>query len=130
MVMRGIRHEIRRHRPVEMSVQQFRTLRVVHHHPGASLQVVAAHLGLTTASASKLIDSLTKTGLISRTESPEDRRKVVLDLTTAGLDALETARSAALGRLSELLAALDEADRSALIHSMKVLRAALAAEDI
>ena len=125
MVTRAIRHEMRRHRPVEMSMQQFRALGIVQHHPGASLSVVAAHLGLTTASASKLIDTLVKQELVTRVDSPEDRRKVVLDVTEAGKRALGIARIAALGQLAEILDALDEADRSAVIRAMDVLRHAL-----
>jgi DNA-binding MarR family transcriptional regulator len=129
MVMRAIRHEMRKHRPVEMSVQQFRALGVVEHHPGASMSVVASRLGLTTASASKLIDALVKPGLVSRTDAPEDRRKVVLDLTEAGRHALGAAREAALGRLAEMLAALDESDRLAITRAMDVLRRVLTDED-
>ena len=60
---------------------QFRALGVVRRHPGASLSVVAGHIGLTTASVSKLIDSLVKKGLVTRADSPDDRRKVVLNAT-------------------------------------------------
>lgn len=128
-VMRAIRREMRRHRPLEMSVQQFRALGVVEHHPGASLSDVASRMGLTTASASKLIDALVKPGLVSRTDAPEDRRKIVLDLTEAGRQALGAAREAALGRLTEVLAALDEPDQLAVTRAMEILRSVLATED-
>jgi len=81
---------------------------------------------LTTASVSKLVDSLVKKGLVTRADSPDDRRKVVLNVTEAGQRALEVARAAALGRLAGMLAALDEPDRSAVIRAMDVLRLALA----
>lgn len=126
MVTRAIRHEMRKHRPVELSMQQFRALGIVQHHPGASLSVVAAHLGLTTASACKLVDTLVKQELVTRVDSPEDRRKVVLDVTEVGKHALGAARIAALGQLAEILDSLDEADRSAVIRAMDVLRYALA----
>jgi DNA-binding MarR family transcriptional regulator len=125
MVMRAIRQEMREHRPVEMSMQQFRALGVVNRHPGESLSVVATHLGLTDASASKLVDALVRTRLVKRIDALEDRRKVVLTLTKAGRAALESAREAALGRLGGVLAALDEPDRLAVIRAMNVLREAL-----
>ena len=126
MVTRAIRREMRRHRPSELSLPQFRTLGIVQRHPGASLSVLAEHLGLTTASASKLVDSLVRKGLVTREDSSEDRRKVVLNVTKAGRHALEIARKAALGSLAEMLAALDEPDRNAIIRAMDVLRLALA----
>lgn len=106
-------------------MQQFRALAVVHRHPGASLSIVAGHLGLTTASASKLIESLVKQALVTRVDSPADRRMITLDLTESGRDALVAARVAALGRLDELLAGLDKPDRAAVARAMEVLRQAL-----
>lgn len=125
MVMRGIKREIRRNRPEELSIQQFRALGIVRRHPGESLSLVARHLGLTTASASKLIDALVKQRLITREDSPEDRRKVVLVITEAGQLALEAARMATLGRLSELLAGLEEEERSIVLRAMSILRVML-----
>ena len=128
MVTRAIRRQMRQHRPVGISMQQFRALGVVNGHPGASLSAVARHIGLTTASTSKLIEALVKLGLVTRTDAAEDRRKVVLNVTEAGNRALESARKAALGRLAEMLAALDDPDRLAVIRAMNVLREALSDE--
>ncbi len=128
MVQRAIRREMRKARPVEMSMQQFRALGVVKHHPGASLSVVAARLELTTASASKLVDALVRAGLLTRTDSPEDRRRVVLNVTKSGNRALGTARKAALGRLAEMLASLDERERLGVVEAMEVLRRVVADE--
>ena len=121
MVTRAIRHEMRSHRPVELSMPQFRAVGIVNHHPGASLSVVAGHLGLTTASASKLVDRLTKQGFLTRVDCPEDRRKIVLNVTDAGQEALRIAKNAALGRLTVFLEALDEADRLTVVRSMEIL---------
>lgn len=126
MVMRAVKHEMRRNRPEEMSIQQFRVLGIVKRHPGASLSLVARHLGLTTASASKLVDGLVKQELLTRTDSPEDRRKVVLEITEAGNHALEAARAAALGRLTELLEGLCEEERLIVVRAMEILRLAVA----
>lgn len=124
-VTRAIRREMKRRRPVEMSMQQFRVLRIVERHPDISLSVLAEHMGLTNASASKLVESLVKQELVTREDSPEDRRRVVLNLTPAGRGALEEARSAALGRLAEILGELDAGDRTAVIRAMEVLRHSL-----
>ena len=124
-VTRAIRREMREHRPVEMSMQQFRALGVVRRHPNASLSAVAEHLGLTAATVSKLVDALVRRGLVTRTDSPQDRRKVVLEVTGAGRRALRVARRAALGRLAKLLGSLGESDRRAVVRAMEVLREAL-----
>ncbi len=129
MVTRTIRAEMRKNRPDEMSMQQFRALGVVQRHSGASLTVLAGHLGLTLASASKLVAGLVSQGLLTRTDLPEDRRKLELCVTEAGSHALELGRASALGRLAEVLAALDDPDLVAVKQAMGVLHRALAEED-
>lgn len=128
-VTRAIRREMRAHRPVGLSMQQFRALGIVRRHPGASLSQVAERLGLTVASSSRLVESLAKAGFMSRIDSPLDRRRVELRVTDSGERALEMARSAALGRLAEMLAALDEAERSGLERAMQTLRAMFVGEE-
>jgi DNA-binding MarR family transcriptional regulator len=119
---RALRREMRRNRPTELSMQQFRALGIVSHHPGSSVSVVAGHIGLTMASASKLVDALVKLGLVTREASAEDRRRVVLHVTESGYSALATARSAALGRLASFLGKLTEAERSTVLRCMDILQ--------
>jgi DNA-binding MarR family transcriptional regulator len=127
-VMRAIKREMRAYQPEGMSMQQFHALRIVDKHPGKSLSALASHLGLTDASASKLVDGLVKAKLVKRIDAPEDRRKVVLNLTKPGRAALHSAREAALGRLAGILAELDENDLRAVVRAMTVLHDALAAK--
>jgi DNA-binding MarR family transcriptional regulator len=72
------------------------------------------------------VDGLVKARLVKRIDAADDRRKVVLTLTRAGRQALESAREAALGRLAGILDELNDADRAAVIRAMNVLREALA----
>lgn len=125
MLTRAIRQEMRRRRPEGLSLQQFRALGVIQRHPGASLSVIAGHLGLTNATASKLVDGLVKQELVARVESEEDRRVLVLNTTEAGNRALQSARTAALGWLAELLAGLDKSNHATVMKAMEILHAAL-----
>lgn len=121
-IHRAIRREMRKARPGEISMQQFRALGIIAHHPGASLSLVAQHLGLTNASVSRLVDGLVRAGLIDRAESPEDRRKLLLNLTTEGVAVLEATRNAALGRLAQMLKQLSKPDLSTLSQAIAVMR--------
>lgn len=125
MLTRAIRQEMRRHRPEELSLQQFRALGIIQRHPGASLSVIASHLGLTNATTSKLVDGLVMQELVARVESEKDRRVLVLNTTEAGNRALQSARTAALGWLVELLAGLDKSNHSTVTKAMEILHAAL-----
>ena|SRR5271157_1256489 len=121
-VMRFIRTEMRSHRALELSVPQFRSLVIIERAAGTSLAGVAAHLGLTPPSACKLIDGLAGRGLVSRRESLGDRRRVTLEITAQGAQALASARKASQKSLSRLLGALDGEELSTVTRAMSALR--------
>ena len=104
---------------------QFRTLRILHRHPGLSLSELAGRLDLTLASASKLIDVLVKHDLVSRESSLTDRRRIVLHLSEQGRATLQAVWQAAHAHLAEALAQLNEADRALVIQAMRALQAVL-----
>jgi len=121
-VMRFIRTEMRSHRALGLSVPQFRSLVFIERAAGTALSGVAAHLGLTPPSVSKLIDGLCGRGLVKRRESPGDRRRVTIEITPEGTEALSRARSAALKSLSRLLGSLAEEDLSTIARAMSGMR--------
>lgn len=121
-VMRVVRAEIRSHRDGELSVPQFRALAYLDRHPGSPLLAVAAHLGLTPPSMSKLIDGLIARRLVSRQESAADRRRITLSLTTQGRSTLERTRRHTRVRLAEALATLAAAERATVMEALAILR--------
>src|SRR5208282_6087981 len=126
-VMRFIRTEMRSHRALELSVAQFRSLVIIERAAGTSNAGVAAHLGLTPPSACKLIDGLASRGMVTRRESPGDRRRVTLEITAQGAQALASARKASQKSLSRLLGTLDAPEVSDVIRAMSALRRVFAA---
>ena len=126
-VMRFIRTEMRSHRALGLSVPQFRSLVFIERAAGTSLNGVAAHLGLTPPSVSKLMDGLCTRGLVKRRESAGDRRRVTIEITGEGAQALARARSAALKSLSRLLGSLTEDELSTVARAMSNLRRVFAA---
>jgi DNA-binding MarR family transcriptional regulator len=126
-VMRFIRMEMRSHRALGLSVPQFRTLVYVERTAGTSLGGVAAHLGLTPPSVSKLVDGLCTRGLVKRRESPGDRRRVTIQITAEGAQALTRARTAALKSLSRLLGSMTEGELSTVARAMSDMRRIFAA---
>ena len=106
MVMRFIRAEMRRNRTSALSVPQLRALAFLDHHPGSCLSHVADHLGVTTPTASVIVDRLVRRGLLRRSEDPQERRRVVLALTARGRRQLEQARKATRKWIADVLASL------------------------
>ena len=125
LAMKTIRGEMSRHRPAGISVPQFRVLGFIKHHPGASLSMVAEHIGLTLPSMSTAVDGLVKRGLVEREPSSEDRRRVSLTMTDEGREAFESATAAARSHMAEILTLLDPGERDKVAKAMQSLRAVL-----
>jgi DNA-binding MarR family transcriptional regulator len=113
LIMRRIRAEMRRRTMPGLSIPQFRALKFLRHHPGASLTVVAQHLALTPPTASKLIQKLVTDKVVAR-RAASDRRRVCLSLTQSGITALAVARSETRQQLADSLKSLSSAELAAL----------------
>ncbi len=103
LVMRFLRGEMRRQRASHLSVPQFRVLAFLTRHPGACLFAVADHLGVARPTASILVDRLVRRGLVTRTDDPEERRRIALRLTAAGARHFQQAREATRAWLAGVL---------------------------
>ncbi len=106
-VLRGIHEEMRRQGAPLLSPPQLRTLAYLHRSPGSCLFHVAEHLGVTRPTASVIVERLVRRGMVTRAADPQERRRVVLKLTSMGAWHLQRARqatqtwmAAALSRLS------------------------------
>ena len=121
LINRTIRAQMRSHRDADLSVPQFRALAFLGRNPGASLSDVAAHVGLTLPSISKMIDRLVAQNLVERRSAADDRRRIALQLTTLGTSTLQKSRGATQAHLAERLAALSPDERTAIVQAMHSL---------
>ena len=86
---------------------------------------VAARLQVSPRTVTDLVDGLEGDGYVVRSGHPSDRRKTVLTLTAAGLEALAEARRLRLADAGEFFAVLDAAERTTLADLLdKVIAAA------
>ncbi|MBD2329258.1 MarR family transcriptional regulator [Alkalinema sp. FACHB-956] len=123
MVMRFIRADMRaRGSYEELSVPQFRTLAFLDRNPGASLSELAEHLGVTRATASANTERLVQRQFIDRCDHPEERRRVVLKLTTAGREHLQANREQTRKYIANLLSSLTEEQILAIDEGLTLLR--------
>ncbi|WP_016690730.1 MarR family winged helix-turn-helix transcriptional regulator [Rhodococcus rhodochrous] len=90
-----------------VSIPHLRILVLVGTRGPLTLAVVADELGVDPSGASRAVDRLMKAGLLDRRDSPEDRRKLALTLTSEGVALVNTvmehrrdAVAAVLDRLS------------------------------
>ena len=127
-VMRTIRAEFRGQRSRDLSVAQFRTLAYIKNNDGASLSSLAAHIGLTLPSISKLIDGLVGRGLVTRSSDQEDRRKICLQLTGTGKNELEAAYDHTQAFLVDKISSLPKEDLDTVSRSMQILKSLFIAD--
>ena len=96
--------------------------------PGVTLGEVADHLALPRSSASVLVKDLARRGFVRRARDRADERRLALLLTAEG--ARRVAADSVLDpqRLDAALAALEPAERTALVDALERLAAAGAAD--
>ena len=121
VIMRTIRTEMRSHKSNELTVPLFRALMFLERHPGASLQDLAGHLGLTSPTVCKIVDGLVSKSLVMRQSSRADRRKITLTLTSDGQEILEKARTSTQARLADLLTSLSAEQCETILRALKLL---------
>jgi len=86
---------------------------------------IADALGLDAGYLSRVLGALEERGLVSRTRSPDDRRRVLLSLTEDGHEALSTLNTAARARIRDLLSPLSDTDRARMAEAMGTIEAVL-----
>jgi DNA-binding MarR family transcriptional regulator len=87
-----------------LSVVQLRALTVLRSRGVANLGQLAAALGVTLSTASRLVDRLLAAGLVDRQPSPHSRRELALVVTVTGQEVLDRYDDL---RLVELRAMID-----------------------
>ncbi len=94
-------------------------------HPGLSQRDLAERERISGAAASAHVDRLERAGLVRRTRSETDRRRIGLEVTPKGVRVLEQVRRRRTAWLAERLEALDPKQRDAIDRAIEPLRALL-----
>ena len=68
----------------ELTIEHFRTLRLLAEVEGATVGEIAARAGTTPSSTTRLIDRLVERNLAYRRPAPTDRRSILLTLSDTG----------------------------------------------
>ncbi|AUS99093.1 MarR family transcriptional regulator [Nostoc sp. CENA543] len=122
LLMRFIRADMRSHSADSLSIPQLRSLAFLKRRPGASLSEVADHLGVTCATASTTIERLVQRHLVQRTDHPQERRRIVLNLTPEGKDLLEQSQDKTRAHISDILEDLTPEQIIQIEHSLMLLK--------
>ncbi len=125
VVMRTLAFELRggQEGQHDMVAPHFRLLWVLKRR-SLTLSELAERQLVSLPTMSNSVTILEDRGWVMRTRSHEDRRKVFIELSTAGQSALEHIERQAQVRLAQHLTSLSSDDRQKLLEGLSVLRAA------
>ena len=120
-IMRTIRHKWKEGPIHGVSNAQFRILMFIQKRPGAALQDVAHHMGLTSSTTSTTVEELVNNQLVLREPSTDDRRKITLTLTTKGRQTLEEVFEHSRQHLAGYLSPLSTDEAEIVFQALKLL---------
>ena len=75
-----------------------------------NLKDLAARLRMSSSAATQLVDGLVEERMLTRTEDPADRRRILLALTASGRRKLDQAKKRRMDSFAKLLAPLTESE--------------------
>jgi DNA-binding MarR family transcriptional regulator len=105
----------------EISLTTAATLRMLEVSGPCRLSELAISQGVTQPAMTQLVTRLERDGLAARGSDASDARVVLVDLTDGGREMLQRRRDDRTDRLSELLAALPDRDRAAILDAVPAL---------
>jgi len=91
--------------PADLRFQQWRALVVVGHRGGARVGEVAARIGMSMPSASRLVDRLEARGYVATSRDPRDGRGLIVTLTGHGAEVRRAVMARRRALLTEALGA-------------------------
>jgi DNA-binding MarR family transcriptional regulator len=141
-VLRTIRQIVRKisehskslYREVGLTVPQLMCLKAIGEldegHDEVTVVMVAKRLQLSAATVSRIIDRLTRAQLVVRERRSQDRRKVCLSLTPAGLERFQTLPVPLQELFVRRLSALPRKQRANLLDSLRRIAELMEAVEI
>lgn len=97
---------------VGMNLRNMVVLAYLRDHPGASQQVMTEMLSMDSNTGVLVLNDLEDLEYVERRRDPADRRRHLVDITDAGLEALEEAELAQGSIEDEILSGLNDAERA------------------
>jgi DNA-binding MarR family transcriptional regulator len=114
-------NELRREKIAGVSPHQVGLLVAIKYRPGVTVGELASEEHVSTAAMSKRVTRLERGGLVARTPSEKDRRRIGLTLTDEGQRTLRRVRSRRTAWLASRLGSLSQAELAAVAAAAEPL---------
>lgn len=104
-----------------LTFPQLRILFNIRNEPGVDVRTLSAMLGISPSAVSQQVDKLVGRELIRRSDNPEDRRRVCLELSEEGTRATVEISRTAHERVETLLTRLTDDELTVLQRLLSIL---------
>ena len=109
----------------ELTISQYQLIAALSERPDQPVGELAAAAEVSYPTATRMLDSLERSGLLERRHSSDDRRVVSVRLTRKGRRVLERKRALMSEKRRALYASLDEDERAHAEHLLRRLAQAI-----
>ncbi|MBE7496880.1 MAG: MarR family transcriptional regulator [Verrucomicrobiaceae bacterium] len=109
-----------------ISFAQFFLLSYLSTSPELTMTDIARKMGHSTAAATGLVDRLEKLGYMERTHAIDDRRKVLVRITSRGLELVSRLRDELQNQVAAAMSETSSPDAASFISSYRTLDPAMA----
>jgi DNA-binding MarR family transcriptional regulator len=106
---------------IDVTMPQAKVLYLLRATGDLSMSDLVARLGVTLPTVSGIVDRLVEHGLVARRGNPEDRRRVFVGITPAGVALIDRFRDLNARQVRDLLGILDDDDLAAVRAFLAVL---------
>lgn len=104
-----------------VSFPQFFLLAYLSSEEYLTMSDIAKKMGHSTAAATGLVDRLEKLGYVERVHAAEDRRKIMVRITSKGVDLVSELRKEIATDLAGIMAEADEDEADAISHAKRAI---------
>ena len=84
---------------------------------------IAKKMGHSTAAATGLVDRIEKLGYVERAHASEDRRKIMVRITSKGVEIVSKMRKEIANDLAGILSSMDEEAAETVEHTKRAIAA-------
>ncbi len=127
LVMRATGAEMRREATAGFQISHYRILRLLQQQP-RTLSELAACQEVALPTMSRTVSVLVERGWVTRSEDPQDRRRVQLRVTDEGWAVFEKLRARVQERLAARLSVLTAEEREQVLAGLGILEKAFVTE--
>ena len=101
-----------------LTIAQLKSLFLITSKGSTNFKKLAEALAVTSSNVTGLVDRLVELGLVSRAESPEDRRMMILQATDKGRALLSNFKERGLKHMTQILTLLSLEELTALAQGL------------